>query len=381
LARVFLILKKDLEIVSVPHTSFSPWLLTRLPEFASFFTLKREDGLTTEALLERAANIYDETDTDSDTDTSGNNLDYDSVDSESDDASNDDNNSSSGNDLPEDKPDPYNSPSSTTTITFSHASIRDYLIRESNPTKQEFPSDLGIGVDITTAEKHIAITCLRVLTEEVKLPYREYNSDDEWSDESDDQSDENSNESSDDDGTGSEDSSDDADSEAGSAHSDEYVWDLEDYSADYFMEHFVHTKNSALTPNEKSSITRSLIKLVTDDVAVENWIDGTTSLRTFGKAWLGPGKYAEWVRGWLIDQMTRNEGYSDKEREITQSDQMLLKRFAVGCAERWLNEEDDDTDDEELIDFLDRFVPMVSQPHHFNNNPVYYEHLMHVVFL
>lgn len=315
-------------------------------QFASFFTLKRKDGLTTEALLELAANVSIDTASASDTDISDRSSNEES-DEDRNDVSTD--GESSGDDLPLDRPDPYNSPFSSTTITFSHASIRDYLVRESNPSKREFSADLGIGVNIPDAEKHITITCLKVLTEETKLPYQENNSD----------SDETSSSSSE------SDSSDDEKSDVRSTHSDETVFDLEDYAADHFIHHLKLTDRATLTAEEQEIITRNLMKIFTYSDAIDNWIDGIASLKDFGDAWIGSDKYGEWIRGWFIFQISSNEKYSDKEKDemrtLSQSDNILLRSFAIECGRRWLYEDSQDVGSFLRAPSLSFLLPFQSQ--------------------
>jgi hypothetical protein len=328
-------------------------------QFASFFTLKRKDGLTTEALLERAAHVaenWSSAHSDADTAISGGSSDWESDGSDDSDAT--DGESSSSSDLPESKPDPYNSPSSSTTITFSHASIRDYLIRESNPLKKEFHDDLGIGVNTNETEKHITITCLKVLTAELKLPYREDSESSDDSDSDDSGSDSLEDANSDDSGADSKDGK----SDDGSTQSDEYVWDLEDYAADHFMDHLKRTDKATLTTDEQTSITKSLVQLFTDADSIDNWIDGTTDLEDFANEWIGTGKYGEWVRGWFISQISGNAAYTNEDKDmmskLSVSDDVLLKPFAAECVKRWLTPQKDEYSSG-YVAFLDLYVPKV----------------------
>lgn len=186
---------------------------------------------------------------DSDTEISGASSNEDSDGEDSNDKSIDGESSEDG--LPLDRPDPYNSDFSSTTITFSHASIRDYLVRESNPAKRDFHTDLGIGISVPDAEKHITTTCLMVLTGQLKLPYRQSDKDTDS---------ESSSESGEDDGNSD-------------IHSDEIVSDLQDYAADHFIDHLSRTDRVTITSEEQQTITTSLLSLFTDNDAIDNWIN------------------------------------------------------------------------------------------------------------
>jgi len=105
--------------------------------YASFFTLTRVDGKTTEDLQEQAEEDLIKK-------YEGHNGGKDGDLAESDD---------------EDGPleNIFQSPPESTDVKFSHACIRDYLRREG------VPADIGVGVDMDEGQKHLALTCLSVL--------------------------------------------------------------------------------------------------------------------------------------------------------------------------------------------------------------------------
>lgn len=63
----------------------------------------------------------------------------------------------------EDDQDQYNYPFGSTHLEFSHASVRDYLLRDGRRDTRKWPDDLGIGIDVDKAQYHIAATLLDVL--------------------------------------------------------------------------------------------------------------------------------------------------------------------------------------------------------------------------
>lgn len=106
--------------------------------YASFFTLKRADGLTTEDLQRRAeqnSKVEHEKHLKS----------KDELDASSDDDS--------------DEGQGYQSDPASTTVEFSHASVRDYLGQEG------MPAELGIGIKTNDTQRQIATTCLSVITD------------------------------------------------------------------------------------------------------------------------------------------------------------------------------------------------------------------------
>jgi hypothetical protein len=330
-------------------------------QFASFFILTRRDGLTTAALLERTANAAESAQiVDSDTEAG----DEDENDqSREDDDDNDDKDDesvteSSDADVPPEiqSSDPYASDFWTTIIQFSHASIRDYLVRESNPAKREFPADLGVSIDTIEAEKNIAVECLQILTEELKLPTTE-DSDSDESDDGDDGDDSASDENNRSDGT---------DKDTDSPGEMEPIWNLMEYAADNFIKHLSHTQKSSMTVEDEHTITRSLLRLFTDEKATEHWIDYADDLAILARDWLEGAKHAEFVRGWFLNQLLNNHHYLENEveqmKKLAESDQELLRPLAMECSKQWLTVDDEDTYVEGFVSFLDVYVPRVSPP-------------------
>ena len=102
-------------------------------QFSSFFTLDREDKMTTESLQlatrDGRHEIISHEEYSSDQAGESHDMHQTVEDPEEDD---------SGSRI-------YNSDFSTTLLGFSHASIRDYLVQEGSPTTRKYPVDLGIG--------------------------------------------------------------------------------------------------------------------------------------------------------------------------------------------------------------------------------------------
>lgn len=310
-------------------------------QFASFFTLTRRDGLTTEALLERAGDQSEPNGKDFDTESGDDGDTEKSGGDDSDDESEAGTEASDGGLLPEvEASDPYNSDFYTTVIQFSHASIRDYLVRESNPATREFSADLGISINTIEAEKHLAITCLQILTEELKVP-----ADVDWKS----------------------DYSGDSTSEQGGDNDDKKgsdkthpVYDLEDYAGDNFIKHLTRTQKLTLTTEDEQLITRSLLHLFVNPTSLTHWVDGASDLDALGTEWLGGARYAEFVRGWFLDQLLNNNHYTEAEveqmKKLSESDQELLRGLAMECAKYWLTVDSEDDYVEEYVAFLNIYV-------------------------
>jgi len=316
-------------------------------QFASFFTLTRRDGLTTEALLERASHIADhayseanKSDTEADNDDESEKSGRDGSGDESEGGTK----SSSGG-LPEVQlSDPYDSDFWTTVIQFSHASIRDYLVRESNPATREFAADIGISINTVEAEKHLAMICLQILTEELRVP-----SDVDWlTDDGDDSTSE--------DGDGNNDTK--------SSDDTRPVYDLEHYAGENFIKHLAHTQKSTLTAVDEQGITKSLLRLFFNPTYLTHWIDGVSDLSVVATEWLGGPKYAEFVREWVLNQLLNNDHYSEVEveqmKKLAESDQELLRGLAMECAKYWLKVDYEDEDVDRYVSFLNIYVPKVS---------------------
>lgn len=114
-------------------------------QFASVFTLYRDDGRTTEDLAlglreKRNDKLLHE-----------------------DDGTADDANSIEADESDDDEFQIYDSDLKTTLLEFSHASIRDYLIQEGKEETRKWPADLGIGVEIGKGQHHITAVCLSIL--------------------------------------------------------------------------------------------------------------------------------------------------------------------------------------------------------------------------
>ena len=139
------------------QTSADKWLCRGMPDledrlrgqFASFFTLSRKDNITTEQLQLRLLEgrrdrlLHEEEHEDG---TRGTDFEQSDLDSEDDELGQ-----------------AYDSPFDTTYLEFSHASVRDFLLKEGTPETQKWPTDLGVGVEVNNAQLHITTVLLNVL--------------------------------------------------------------------------------------------------------------------------------------------------------------------------------------------------------------------------
>jgi hypothetical protein len=90
---------------------------------------------------------------------------------------------------------------------------------------------------------------------------------------------------------------------------------LEDYAGDNFIKHLTHTQKSTLTIEDEQVITRSLLNLFTNPTFLTHWIDGASDLAVLATEWLGGARYAEFVRGWFLNQLLNNDYYTEAEVE------------------------------------------------------------------
>lgn len=270
-------------------------------QFASFFTLTREDNLTTEGLQHRArqaihskqeSHIQDGDDKDQDSQAAN--------------QSEDDFDAEEG----------FQSDFKTTIIQFSHASIKDYLVQEGKPDMRKWPADLGIGIEMNRAEQHIVKTCLSILCDK-------------------------------------------------NHGTDFEAPNLSDYAADHFMEHLVLLDKSAASETNRRAIRRSLFLLFNSESPLETWINKASDVcETFLTIWLGDSKYRECVRGWFAEEDASDDQFSDEEilwmQKAGKSDKELFRPLAMLCATRWLKEIN--VDPAFYVWVLHIYLAMVSNP-------------------
>ena len=256
-------------------------------QFSSFFTLEREDNMTTESLQLSNQDIHYEIilHQEHSSDQAG--------------ESHDVHQTIEGLEE-EDTPSPYSSDPKTTLLGFSHASIRDYLVQEGRPTKRKYPVDLGIGIDVNKAEHHITATCLSIL----------------------------------------------CDTEHESLFFDN---NMLEYAADNFLKHLQKVDRSSLSKQEKKMVIRPLFTIFQCDSIMKRWIEKCSDeTSTFVQSLLKDSILTQCVRDWFADEDNIDLDFTADEKEHLQyaskSDSNLFERLARYCASQWLSDPDSDED-------------------------------------
>ena len=273
-------------------------------QFSSFFTLKREDGKTTEE-LERLILV--------DKPPSGKLQDENRsisfhVPSEID---------GSEDILETDKC--FDSDFSSTTLGFSHASIRDYLLQEGRPeTRKWSANDTGVGIDFRHVQQHIVKTCLSILC----------NNDPE---------------------------------------KDVDFSNLLPYAADHFMKHLVLLERSVMGVMEKRDILHHLLLIFEDDSVIERCFEHTNDFcETFIQTWLGIRDFSNCVRKWFTDDGALDDNFTPEQRLAMQkagrSDTDLFRSMGMFCARKWLTTDKDYFDRQNHILFLHVYLALVGNP-------------------
>ena len=273
-------------------------------QFSSFFTLEREDKLTTESLQLPNQEIRHEimSSEEHSNDHAGRLHDVHQIieDIEEEDYASR----------------PYDSDPKTTRLGFSHASIRDYLVQEGRATTRKYPIDLGIGIDVNKAEHHITATCLSIL----------------------------------------------CDTEHESLFIDN---NMLEYAADHFLKHLQNVDRSSLSKKEKEVVIRPLFTIFQSDSIIKRWIDKCSDRwSTFVQSWLQDSIMARCVRDWFADEDNIDLDFTAEEKDHLQyaskSDSNLFERLARYCASRWLSDQDSDEDPEFSVWVLHVYLGWVS---------------------
>ena len=273
-------------------------------QFSSFFTLEREDKMTTESLQVEMQNIHHQiiAHEDHSSDQAGESHD---VHQTVEDLEEEDHVSRT-----------YDSDFQTTRLGFSHASIRDYLVQEGRPTTRKYPVDLGIGVDVNKAEHHITATCLSVL----------------------------------------------CDTEHETLFVDNNILE---YAADNFFKHLQKVDRSGLSKQEKQTVIRPLFTVFQSDSIMKRWIGKCSNpTSTFVQCWLKDKTLSRCVRDWFADEDNMDFDFTAEEKEHLQyasrSDSNLFERLAKYCASQWLSHQDPDDDPEFCVWVLHVYLCLVS---------------------
>lgn len=256
-------------------------------KFASFFILEREDKLTTEGLQHLARHTH----TDETLPTEEENVEDQDLDG----------------DL--DPTESFESNLETTSVKFSHASIRDYLVQEGRPETCRF-SKIKIGIDMAQAEQHITATCLSVLC---------------------------------------------------SRESDVLVC----YAADHFMEHLVRLNKATMSQEDKETILRHLFLLFSDESIIKAFCRVADINDILIQVWLQNSKFSTCVRNWFSEENASGDSFTSEERAamqtMTKSDKELFRPWAKHCASMWLNKmEAPEYLDWSWIRFLHGYATIVS---------------------
>ena len=272
-------------------------------QFSSFFTLEREDKMTTESLQLEIQKIR-----------------HQSIAHEersSDQAAESHDVHQPVEDLEEEDyvSRTYDSDFQTTRLGFSHASIRDYLVQEGRPTTRKYPVDLGIGVDVNKAEHHITATCLSILCDtEHETLFFENN--------------------------------------------------ILEYAADNFLKHLQKVDRSSLNKQEKQTVIRPLFTIFQSDPIIKRWIEKCSNpWSTFIQSWLKDSTLTRCVRDWFADEDNIEFDFTAEEKEHLQyaskSDSNLFERLARYCASQWLSREVPDNDPEIWVWILHVYLGLV----------------------
>lgn len=273
-------------------------------QFSSFFTLEREDNMTTESLQLQIQDIPNE------------NISYEEHSSDQADESHDMHQNVEELEEEDNAFQPYGSDFKTTLLGFSHASIRDYLVQEGRPATRKYPVDLGIGIDVNKAEHHITATCLSIL----------------------------------------------CDTEHESLFFDN---NMLGYAADNFLKHLQKVDRSSLSKQEKKSVVRPLFTIFQSDSIMKRWIEKCSDgCSTFVQSWLNDSMLTRCVRDWFADEVNVDLDFTAKEKEHLQyaskSDLNLFERLARYCASHWLCDQDLDEDPEYFVWVLHIYLGWVS---------------------
>lgn len=273
-------------------------------QFSSFFTLEKEDNMTTESLQLPIQDIPNE------------NISHEEHSSDQAGESHDMHQTVEELEEEDYTFHPYGSDFKTTLLGFSHASIRDYLMQEGRPATRKYPVDLGIGIDVNKAEHHITATCLSIL----------------------------------------------CDTEHESLFFDN---NMLQYAADNFLKHLQKVDRSSLSKQEKRSVVRPLFTIFQSDPIMKRWIEKCSDKwSTFVQSWSNDSMLIRCVRDWFADEDNIDLDFTAEEREHLQyasiSDFNLFERLARYCASQWLSDQDCDEYPEFFVFVLHIYLGWVS---------------------
>ncbi|PGH12593.1 hypothetical protein AJ80_06651 [Polytolypa hystricis UAMH7299] len=235
-------------------------------QFASFFNVDREDGLTTAELynMSRTLNLFDE---------SGDERDKD----EDEEAFADVENFTD-----------FNSDRQTTTVTFCHASIGDFLRNETQGKVSAGKGHVAVGVNYHEAKAHVLKTLLRLI------------SDREFAKKADDS------------------------------------WDMVTHAARNWVHHLLITSPLECSPDDQKEIAKRLVTAFMSEAVIGCWIG-----RRMSPVWVSTNASIQAVWQWWKDKEVL-ESFSPKEREFilsTEGDPITtFKPLVMLCMKKWLLE-------------------------------------------
>ena len=248
--------------------------------FASFFTLIRSDGKATEDLVREMANedsvdVATLSDAPLDNTTAPCDLEGDEF-------------SARG----------FDSEFRSTTVRFSHASIKDYLLQEGAPATRKYSEDLVVGIDLAKSEGHILKTCLTVLADK------------------------------------------DHEEKFGRPN-------LREYAASNFLKHLCILDRSQMHADDKIVIIKALYDIFNERDYIKLWVDSTTDCQTiFLRLLLEETQHTDCVRQWFGDEVHAHLSFNTKQRTNMQkaasSSAELFTPLNQFWANIWLNPAQED---------------------------------------
>lgn len=173
----------------------------------------------------------------------------------------------------------------STTVSFSHARIRDYLVSEGTPSKRRF-YDCKVGIEnLNSAHFRIALACLRILSSSTAQNYD--------------------------------------------------AWSLSHYAGTYFMVHLAEVDLTDIGQKERNQMARHLYVLFQGGSLL---LESSYGIRFhFIQTWLGTKRYSDIVRECL------SQGHAEFSTEeqiwvngAISSARELFRTMALSCAKKWL---------------------------------------------
>lgn len=201
----------------------------------------------------------------------------------------------------------------TTVVKFSHASIRDFLLKQGLPNLQ------AVGFDAKIAELHITQVCLSLLANRnPKFTFE--------------------------------------------------ISSLSSYAAQNFGSHLASVDPSTMSSQEKLILIRQLCDVFSARESLLTWRDSLTDYESFFNDWFGSDLLAQCVCGWLSEVIPFEDSLDENQQQFLAtaavSAKKLFEPFAKVCTERWLASTMIETDvsfDVWFLHIYERLVSTVSR--------------------